>query len=138
MLEALRKEGFHVRIHTSESFEGNIRRIRLLQIFFVNDEQVIRTQCFCSDFMIQLDSTFNTNDLKLPLAYMVGVDNHGKSFTAVLSFICSENATDINFLLNCLDELIFYGDDCPRPKVIITDQALGIHKALRDHTMGWS
>jgi len=86
-MKALIDAGFHVRRHWVETFKANVHIRRLDQIFFVSDAQVAKARRFCSGFVVKLDATFNTNATKMPLAMTVGVDNHGKSFTAALSFI---------------------------------------------------
>jgi len=82
--------------------------------------------------MIQLDATFNTNALKLPLVNIVGVDNHNKTFTVALSFVLSEAATDFLLILDCLDMLVFFGS-AVRPKVLISVQAAGLFAAVSTH-----
>jgi len=129
-MKALLDAGFHVRRRWVDIFEDSIHIRRLDQIFFISDAQVVKSQRFCSDFVIEMDATFNTNILKMPLATVVGVDNHNRSFTAALSFIRSEAAEDYGFILNCLDQLVFYGADTPRPQVLISDQSSGLRKAI--------
>jgi len=138
MMDALDASGFHVRLRWENTFDGDEAGCRLEQIFFVNDDQVLKARRFCSGCMIQLDATFNTNVLGMPLCNIVGVNHHGKTFTVALSFIRSEATKDFTFILDCLDELVFYGDndsDAERmlPQVIITDQAAGFRKAIIEH-----
>jgi predicted DNA-binding protein YlxM (UPF0122 family) len=132
MMRALDTAGFHVRLRWTITYEESIQIRRLDQVFFVSNAQVIKAQRFCSEFMIQLDATFNTNALKLPLVNIVGVDNHNKTFTVALSFVRAEAATDFLFILDCLDELVFFGS-AVRPKVLISDQAAGLFAAVSTH-----
>jgi hypothetical protein len=67
-----------------------------------------KAQRFCSEFVIQMDATFSTNQLDMPLANIVGVDNHERTFTVALSFIRAEHAEDFTFILQCLEELVFF------------------------------
>lgn len=88
---------------------------------------------------MQMDVTFNTNRLKLPLTNMIGVDNYMKIFTVVLSFIREELIVDFDFIFICLDELVFYQDDNLRavviycPKVLITNQSTGLRSTDLNH-----
>jgi hypothetical protein len=120
IMKALIDAGFHIRRRWVETFEENVHIRRLDQICFVSDAQVAKAPRFCSGFVVELDATFNTNATKMSLAFTVGVDNHGKSFTAALSFIRAEAAEDYGFILTCLDELVFYGA-IEHPKVLISD-----------------
>jgi hypothetical protein len=65
----------------------------------------------------------------MPLANIIGIDNHIKTFTVALSFIRAEAATDFQFIFKCLDEQVFY-DIVQKPRVLISDQSAGMMKAL--------
>ena len=52
----------------------------LEMMFFTSDNQIQWTQRFCSSFMIEIDTTFNTNNLRLPLIILTGIANTGMSF----------------------------------------------------------
>jgi hypothetical protein len=94
MMNALVNAGFHVRLRWTDIYNKDRLERRLEQIFFVSDAQIAKARRFCSDFVIEMDATFNTNSLKLPLANIVGVDNHMKTFTVALSFIRAEAEED--------------------------------------------
>ena len=70
--------------------------------------------------MIQIDSTFNTNALKLPLTILVGIANTGKIFSLAFSFIHSENKVSMDFIFESLKELVF--DTYPLLQVIVANQ----------------
>jgi len=133
-MSALQAAAFHVRLRWVDGFENLKPFHRLDQIFFVSDAQVTKSGRFFSEFMIQMDATFNPNVMKMPLANIVGVDNHEKTFTAALSFIRAEDCADFTFIIDCLNRLVFYGD-IPKPYVLISCQAGGLHKAVREHSI---
>jgi hypothetical protein len=130
MLKALEEAGFHVRTRWTTVYEGSQKTERLDQIFFVSDAQVTKAQRFCSEFILQMDTTFSTNQLGMPLANIVGVDNHMRTFTLALSFVRAEHLEDFKFILQCLEELVFY--ETPLPRVVLSDQAAGLQKALAE------
>jgi hypothetical protein len=129
MMKALDSAGFHVRVRWTMTYEGSKPIKRLDQIFFVSDAQIRKARRFCSDFMLQIDATFNKNKLQMPLVNIVGVDNHEKTFTVALSFVRAEASIDFKFIFDWLDQLVFFGEGC-RPKVLISDQAAGLHGAV--------
>jgi hypothetical protein len=135
MLKALQEAGFHVRTRWTTVYEGAEKIERLDQVFFVSDAQVAKARRFCSDFILEIDATFSTNALRMPLANIVGVDNHERTFTVALSFIRAEHLQDFTFILQCLKELVFY--EIPLPRVVLSDQAPALHKALTE-SLPWS
>ena len=42
--------------------------------------------------MYEIDATFNTNSLRMPLSVMVGINNIGKTFPMAFCYITSESA----------------------------------------------
>jgi hypothetical protein len=132
MMKSLDSAGFHVRVRWTMTYEGSKAIKRLDQIFFVSDAQIRKARRFCSDFMLQIDATFNKNKLQMPLVNIVGVDNHGKTFTVALSFVRAEASIDFKFIFDWLDQLVFFAGGC-RPKVLISDQAAGLHGAVLVH-----
>jgi hypothetical protein len=116
---------------TSVSAEGKTLVIKQLeQLLFTNNSMIQRSRRFISDFMAQIDATFATNILKMPLVNVVGIDNCGLTFNSAFSFIRSESAHDMRFILTNLRILMF--NDCPIPRVIIADQGRGLQSALKE------
>jgi len=129
----LEEEGFHVRsryTYDMDSATGQPVRRQLEQIFFMSEDQIRLGQRFCSGFALQIDSTFNTNTLKLPLTILVGITNTGKTFPLAFSFIPSEDRLSMDFIFLSLTELAW--DEFPPPKVIIADQGSGLVSSLPD------
>jgi hypothetical protein len=82
---------------------------------------------FCPDWMIQVDGTFNTNRIRMPLIDCLGVNNTGKRFIFAFCFVTSESAENWGFVLQCLEQTVF--DGLPLPRVVIADQGLGLSSA---------
>ena len=61
-------------------------------------EQIKLARRFVSGFMYEIDATFNTNHLKLPLSVMVGINNRGKTFPIVYCYITLESAASFKFV----------------------------------------
>jgi hypothetical protein len=79
-----------------------------------------------------MDATLNTNSQKIPLAKIVGVDNHARTFTVALNFILAEAFLNFDFILNALDKLFFYHSH-PLPQVLISDQEPALQTALFEY-----
>jgi len=52
---------------------------------------------FAADFMVSIDGTFNTNDLRLSILIAVGVLNSGRTFPIAFSFCPSESEESYSF-----------------------------------------
>jgi hypothetical protein len=92
MLEALKNRGYLYReryIYRTEN--GKIAAKELEQIFFVKQSQIALSKRFVSDFMLELDVTFNTNDLGLLLFIAIRITHTERSFPAAFSFGGQEN-----------------------------------------------
>ena len=99
----------------------------------IPSDQIRLGRRFISDFVMECDTTFSNNLLRMPLANIVGITNTGLTFSLAFSFIRSESVENFNFISSSLDELGFY--NIPRPKVVLSDQAKGFVKSLADQ---WS
>jgi hypothetical protein len=64
----------------------------LKAVFFTNDTLIKQARRFCPDWMIQVDGTFNTNKIRMPLIDCLGVNNTGKSFIFAFCFVTSESS----------------------------------------------
>jgi hypothetical protein len=113
---------------------------RLEQIFMASDKMINRAREFCVNCMVLFDDTFRTNSLNLPLVHLVGLDNNRRAFTVAMSFTRSESTDAFNFILDCLDQVVFYEEEGqrtkPHPKVLISDQTPELRKAILEHPSG--
>jgi hypothetical protein len=78
--------------------------------------------------MIQVDGTFNTNKIRMPLIDCLGINNTGKSFIFAFCFVTSESSENWGFVLECLEQTVF--DGLPLPRVVIADQGLGLRSVF--------
>ena len=78
--------------------------------------------------MLEVDTTFNTNILKLPLTVITGISNTGDSFPVAFSFIPSESKVCFDFIFKALKELVW--EEYPPPRIVIGDQAQGLAVSL--------
>jgi len=107
---------------------------QLEQLFFMSDVQIQWAQRFCSSFMIEVDTTFNTNNLRLPLTIVTGISNTGDSFPVAFSFLPSESKVSFDFIFENLKEIVW--QEFPPPRVVIGDQAKGLIASLPDSMPG--
>ena len=69
--------------------------------------------------MIEVDTTFNTNNLKLPLTIITGISNTGDSFPVAFSFLPSESKVSFDFIFENLKEIVW--QEFPPLRVVIGD-----------------
>lgn len=78
--------------------------------------------------MIEIDATFNTNSQKLLLFVAVGITNTNRTFPMAFLFATSELEIAFSFFYNILKEELF--NNCPPPRVNLSDQAKGLAACL--------
>ena len=94
----------------------------------MSDAQIQWGQRFSSSFMVEIDTTFNTNNLRLPLTIMTGINNTGASFPLAFSFLPSESKVCFDFIFQSLRELVW--EEYASPVVVIGDLAQGLAVSL--------
>ena len=60
-------------------------------------------------FSIESDATFGNNQLRMPLAHLVGITNTNQTSSAGLSFIRTESCEDFNFIHQQMADLVWGG-----------------------------
>jgi hypothetical protein len=132
LLVALQEEGFvyRVRVKVEEDDDGKPVKRKMLQLWFAHREQLDAATRFCSDWLLVIDGTFNTNKERLPLLIAVGVLNSGKTFPVSFSYCPSESAESFAFVWDSLKEECFRPDGNlpapPYPRIFLGDQAGGL------------
>jgi hypothetical protein len=101
----------------------------LKAVFFTNDELMKLARRFTPDWMIQMDGTFNTNRIRMPLIDVLGVTNTGHSFIFAFCFVTSESSDNWGFTLQCLERVVYEG--LPLPRVVLADQGLGLRTVFQ-------
>jgi hypothetical protein len=131
LLVALADAGFlwRSRVEYEEDPAGNVISQKLVQIFFMNKQQVVLAQRFVAGFVLVVDDTFNTNSLQLPLLIAVGITNSGKTFPVAFSYCPSESKESYDFFFQSLKEEAF-ACDIQSLKVVVGDQAGGLIASL--------
>ena len=71
---------------------------KLIQIWFAHPAQLEATRRFITNFLLVVNGTFNTNDLRLTLVNMVGVLNTGETFPVAFSYCASKSRESFNFI----------------------------------------
>jgi hypothetical protein len=99
---------------------------KLVQLFFAHREQLEAAARFVADWVIVIDGTFNTNELRLPLLVCVGVLSTNKTFPVAFSYCPSESSRSISFVWQCLREECFIPGKATPPRVILGDWATGL------------
>ena len=121
LVSVLEREGWLYRTYwdfqTNE--QGTIIARILKAVYFTNDVLMRLARRFYSDWMIQVDGTFNTNRTRMPLINVLGVTNTGHSFSFAFCFVTSESADNWGFVLQCLESTIFEG--LPLPRVVLAN-----------------
>jgi hypothetical protein len=127
ILVALQEADFvyRSRVDIEEDGSGTAISKTLIQIFFAHRKQLEAAKRFVSGFLLVIDGTFNTNDLRFPLLVIVGVLNTGRTFPVAFSFCPSESREAFDFVWESLKEECFIPEVAP-PRVILGDWAPGL------------
>jgi hypothetical protein len=67
------------------------------QLFFCTDSHINLARIYVSCAMMQIEATFKTNNLGMPLATHIGVTNTNRTFPFALSFVRSESKESFLF-----------------------------------------
>jgi hypothetical protein len=128
----LQDKGFHIivddlYIHGPDGSKQD----RIIQaIAWMNAEQIRQGRRFISRRIGQSDATFNTNDKRMLLSSVVGIDNTGSTFTCMHLFHINESARFFRFCEQIWMTYFFY--DCPGPAVWCGDFAAGFTAAMAE------
>lgn len=129
-LDTLEGKGFYICYLKMYLVEDNVRRRQVIEAFlFYSPEQIEMGRRFVSNFVVQTDAAFNTNELNISLSILIGITNTMSSFPLAYTFISSESTEAFKFLNACCKELFFW-DDCPGPVVMLDDFSLGLSAAM--------
>jgi len=79
--------------------------------------------------ILLMDSTYKTNNYRLPLPQIVGVTSTGLTFLAAFVLMSSERENNFIWALQRLRGLFLRGD--VYPKVIISDRDLALMNAIK-------
>jgi hypothetical protein len=127
VLEALLEAGFEYRprYHYEIEESGNRVEKELIQIVAALNTQMILMRKFMSNWYMEADATFRTNNLKLLLISVVGITSTERSFPGCLSFSRFDNRDTYDFLFDFMNVRVF-GDVIPPPRIIVADQGKGL------------
>jgi hypothetical protein len=130
ILAYLEQEGLHVEVDESYTLHpDNTKKDRLIQaIAWWSQEQMRLARRFVSRRLVESDATFNTNERRLLLQHVVGIDNTGKTFPILQVFHISKSARTFRFIMDIWRTYFFY--DCPGPAVWCGDFAAGLTAAV--------
>lgn len=102
LVHELQESNWHCEFR-SEVLENNEVKVvnrKLIQVWFTHPKLMFYTQKFISDFIIYIDGTFNTNELKMPLLIAVGQLNSGKTFPVAFSWCPEEDEASYAFFFS--------------------------------------
>ena len=121
LLAVLNEASFTFRCRTKDEIEGDhIIKRKLIQIVFFHKEAIRFGQRFIAGKMLVVDSTCNTNKLRMPLLIGVGITNSNKTFPLAYSYCPGETAESYDFFFEVLGEEVFFNDILD-PAVIMGD-----------------
>ena len=119
------------RFEYEHDVNGVARKRILKQVSWMDTQQRHWVRCFCSEFVIQFDATFNTNSLKMVLFVSIAITNTGLTFPVAFSFALNESQIASTAFLNFLNEDVWIEGTSP-PRVSIIDQGKGMWASLED------
>ena len=101
------------------------------QVCFALPRQIKYSRRFMADFVLLINSTFNTNTKNLTLIVINSITNTGKTFPVCQSFARSKAKLSIDFIfLFIMDFILGPGKAFIRPQTVISDQAPGLITSL--------
>ena len=80
---------------------------------------------FVSNSALKIDTTFNTNRLKILLFILIKITYIEKSFSGAFSFEDVENTESFTFIFKYFREFVFI-DDISFFRVLVSDQITGL------------
>ena len=137
LLAALEDQGFvySTRVKEEVNAKGEVVSRKLIQIWFTHPRLIEAARRFVSDFVLIIDGTFNTNELKLPLLIAVGILNSGKTFPVAFEWCPGEDRESFAFFWECIKSFCFDKPGEPKTvpmRVVLGDQAAGLTASLPD------
>ncbi|XP_074301319.1 protein FAR1-RELATED SEQUENCE 5-like [Silene latifolia] len=97
----------------------------LTHVFMAHPEAVKMFRSYY--YVVQIDSTYKTNEYRLPLVEMVGVTPVGKSFVIAYALVTHESEEKYLWVLRKLKALL---NDAVQPNAIVTDCEGGLLNAI--------
>ncbi|XP_076937851.1 uncharacterized protein LOC143605728 [Bidens hawaiensis] len=108
----------------THDFRKNSSTNAMEDLFFMHPTSYVM---FCAfPHVLIIDTTYNTNEYKLPLVQIVGVTSTGKTITIALSFISKETEDNFTWVLTRLKSMLH---KCMMPRVILIDRDLALMNA---------
>jgi hypothetical protein len=80
--------------------------------------------------LLEVDTTFNTNQHRIPLLSAVGITNENSTFPVAFSFIPGEKEECFTTFFSALQDNIFTPNDCPEPAVVLAGKGAGMTAAV--------
>ncbi|XP_076940453.1 protein FAR-RED ELONGATED HYPOCOTYL 3-like [Bidens hawaiensis] len=105
-------------------FRKNSSTNAMEDLFFMHPTSYMMFRAF--PHVLIIDTTYNTNEYKLPLVQIIGVTSTGKTITIALSFISKEKDDNFTWVLTRLKAMLH---KCMMPRVILTDRDLALMNA---------
>jgi hypothetical protein len=126
ILSYLEGENFHVEINEEYVLGPGGERVKRVvkDIIWFSNEQIRMAQRFVSEFLLEGDATFSTNERNMLLQNLIGVDNTGTTFGVLQAFITSESKSFWKFLNKVLALYFFF--KCPAFRVLCADFGGGV------------
>jgi hypothetical protein len=130
LLAYLEQEGYYIAVDEAyiRDINGNKTDRIIIAIAWWSPEQQRQSRRFMPRRLAESDATFNTNEKRLLLQNVIGIDNTGKTFPSMQLFHLSESARAFRFIQHIWSTYIFY--DCPGPAVWCGDFAAGLSSAI--------
>jgi hypothetical protein len=123
MIEGLQASGYLVRWSVNEKNE-------LAMLFFAHQRS--RETALRFPEVVVLDSTYRTNNLKLPFVNIVGVSNlgvdHLRNFAIAGAWVTSEDEASMTWVIRTLRDVVF--DGSVTPVTFVTDHQLATKNAI--------
>ena len=130
LLKALNDARFMFETFEKVVYEGDTAiSCKLVQIVFWLLDKVDLIRRFYLGHLIEVDTTFRTNNKRMPLITSVRLTNENEQFAMAFSYCSGKTAVSYSNFFSVLNSEIFT-DGIPPPKVALTDDSTSIRSAV--------
>ena len=138
LLKALNNARFIFKTFKKVIYKGNTTiSCKLVQIVFQLLDRVNLICRFCSDYLIEVDTTFRINNKRMSLITSIRLTNKNEQFAIAFSYYLGEIMISYSNFFSVLNSEIFT-NSIPSPKVALTNNSTSIYLVVANGALSTS
>ena len=138
-MKAFEEAGFRYACITEDEFATSEDTVpiscKLKMVVFWLEEGVDLMRRFCSGHVYQIDATFATNKLRIPMMTSVGLTNEGTNLPCMVGYVPGETTDAYSFFIGIGNSEIF-GEAILEPDVYLIDGSASMAAAVAAGVIG--